>query len=278
MANLLEDGTLWESRPAGNSPPEYWTGVAYEILRVGGGFPEDSAGIVLVDPAPADSTIFATVTPNLLEHVGTANYYLVVDINGALQVFLMTEDVSFDLDMVVPTGATVSIYISDFDNGFPTTRYSYEVFLNPAQPPSLRPFYVYELDKGWTFDGAYIPHFLELNWYFGETPTMYHGIQKVRVHGLSKGLSTLTLSVNGMQTSYEEQYTEPQWLDLPRNAEVISVDLLPKTNYTDVACRGLSIQMKFEGRNTDIALPEPQHALQVLIVQSTPVGTGFDAN
>lgn len=137
---------------------------------------------------------------------------------------------------------------------------------------------VYELEKGWTFDGYYISHFLELNWYFGDNPTVYHAIQKIRIHGLSQGRAKLQVSTNGMQTSYDDEYTEAQWIDLPRNPTLVSGTLDPTTNYTDSANRGISVQMKFEGRNTDITLPEPGHVIQVLIVQSSPPDTGFRAN
>lgn len=32
------------------------------------------------------------------------------------------------------------------------------------------PTLVQEFEKGWSFDGKYIPHFVELNWYFGDNP------------------------------------------------------------------------------------------------------------
>lgn len=138
--------------------------------------------------------------------------------------------------------------------------------------------YVYELEKGWSFDGYYIPHFLELNWYFGEDPVTYKGIQKVRIHGVSKGRSFLQVSSNGMQTDYISDYDTPQYVDLPPTPTFVSADFLPVTNYTDQANRGISVQMKFEGRNVDITKPEPAHALQVLVIQSSPDGTGKRAN
>lgn len=139
--------------------------------------------------------------------------------------------------------------------------------------------HVYELDKGWTFDGNYIPHFLVLNWYFGDNPVDYTSIQKVRIHGLSRGKCNLQMSTSGIQQDgYEEEFTEPQWIDLPRNPKLISAELLPETNYTDTANRGLAIQMKFEGRNTNLTLPEPGHVIQVLVVQASPPGTGFRSN
>lgn len=138
--------------------------------------------------------------------------------------------------------------------------------------------FVYELERGWSFDGYYIPHLLELNWFFGQDPVTYHGIQKIRVHGLSKGRSYLQVRTNGMQTDYLNSYSAPEYIDLPATATYVSPDFKPVTNYADGENRGLSVQMKFEGRNTDITKPEPAHVLQVLVVQSTPQGSGFRAN
>lgn len=279
MANLLEDADLWQSIIALNSPPEFWDGSVYFIAQddggIGTGGPSD--GVELVDPAPAGSTVSGTLNVLSLDITFAPTWYFVVVIDGVVNSFIIESGNTYPFEYDVGTGDSVEIYVSRDGTGG-GYQYSYEVEISPITPEPLRPYYVYELDKGWTFDGAYIPHFLELNWYFGDSPTQYHGIQKIRVHGLSKGRSYLTVSLNGMQTDYEPDYTEPQILDLPRNPKVISIDLFPETNYVDTAGRGLSIQMKFEGRNTDIALPEPQHALQVLILQSSPVGTGFDAN
>lgn len=138
--------------------------------------------------------------------------------------------------------------------------------------------YVYELEKGWSFDGYYIPHFLELNWYFGEDPVTYNGYQKIRIHGLSKGRTFLQVSVNGMETDYLPDYSQPQYIDLPNTPTFVTPDFLPITNYTDTAARGLSVQMKFDGRNTDILLPEPSHVIQVLLLQNTPPTSGKRAN
>ena len=143
------------------------------------------------------------------------------------------------------------------------------------------PSYVYELDKGWSFDGNYIPHFIELNWYYGDSPVQFKTIQKIRIHGLSKGHAGLQVSTNGMETAgafYLSDYSTPAFVDLPSGPALVTEDFNSVTNYTDAANRGVSIQMKFEGRNTDITLPEPGHVLQALVVQSTPDGTGQRAN
>lgn len=138
--------------------------------------------------------------------------------------------------------------------------------------------FVYELEKGWSFDGKYIPHFMEINWYFGDDPVTYTTIQKVRVHGLTKGTVNLQVAANGMQTSYLSDYTSEQYLDLRSPVEFVTADFQSTTETTDLENRGLAIQLKFSGRNTDLSLPEPSHVLQVLVVQSSPEGTGAQAN
>lgn len=137
---------------------------------------------------------------------------------------------------------------------------------------------VYELEKGWSFDGYYIRHFVELNWYFGENPFNYAGIQKIRIHGLSKGRAKLQVSTNGMQTDYIADYSQAQYIDLPNRPAFLTTDFLPVTNYTDTANRGISVQMKFEGRQNDLTMPEPSHVIQVLAIQTTPPTTGKRAN
>lgn len=141
---------------------------------------------------------------------------------------------------------------------------------------------VYELDRGWSFDGNFIPHFLELNWFFGEDPVTYKSVNKVRVHGLVKGVVNLQVSMSGMQgdvaTDYIADYTDPEFLDFPFTPIHVSSEFLPASNYVDYSDRGLALLMKFEGQNTDITLPEPAHVLQVLALQSSPQGNGKTAN
>lgn len=139
--------------------------------------------------------------------------------------------------------------------------------------------YVYEMEKGDSFDGDYIPHFLELNWFFGDNPVDFKGLQKIRIHGLSKGQAKLQVATNSMATDmmdYEPFYSEAQFVDLPRRAKLLTSDYFSATNYTDVAARGISVQLKFSGRNTDITMPEPSHVIQVLVLQAT--GTGARSN
>lgn len=142
--------------------------------------------------------------------------------------------------------------------------------------------YVYEMEKGWSFDGKYIPHFLELNWFFGEDPFTYKGIQKIRVHGLTKGNVKLQVKVAGMEgspaTDYLSDYMDPQFIDLPFTPILVSSDFLSTTNYVDYSDRGIALQLRFEGRNEDATKPEPAHVLQVLALQSTPPDSGKRVN
>lgn len=142
--------------------------------------------------------------------------------------------------------------------------------------------YVYEMEKGWSFDGNYIPHFLELNWLFEEDPFTYKSVNKIRVHGLTKGVVNLQVQLSGMQgeevTDYIQDYLPPQYINLPFNPIYVLDDFKSVTSYTDYSDRGIGLQMKFEGRNIDINKPEPSHVLQVLALQGTPQGNGKRAS
>lgn len=194
-----------------------------------------------------------------------------------------------------PTPITMSLLGDGTNNpefsfliGSSEGTYTYQILIEAdvdTPPPTsgsftrTSPQLAYELDKGWSFDGAYIPHFVILNWYFGDNPVIYKGFQKVRIHGLTKGRAFLQLSVNGIEDEYSDDgFTTPQYIDIPKAATYVVSDFKPSTNYTDTANRGLGVQFKFEGRNTNIALPEPSHVIQVLVLQGTPDSTGKRAN
>lgn len=180
-----------------------------------------------------------------------------------------------------------SIYTDDDINGEIGTGYAeyyIDVFTEDDTPePTARPTYpVYEMEKGWSFDGNFIPHFVELNWLFQEDPFTYKSINKIRIHGLTKGVVNLQVQLSGMQgditTDYIQDYTDPQFIDLPFTPIYVQDDFLSVTNYVDYSSRGIALQMKFEGRNKDIAKPEPSHVLQILALQGTPEGNGKRAN
>lgn len=158
---------------------------------------------------------------------------------------------------------------------------SIELEVNGALPPpsgtiqQSQPAMVYEFEKGWGFAGRYIPHYAEMNWWFGDSPVANTAVQKLRIHGLAKGQSLLTVAVSNMcepVISYDRDFTEPQWVDLPREPVRPTREFMPVTNYTDLASRGVSTQFRFEGRNEDVYATEPPHVIQVTVVQGTADG------
>lgn len=140
--------------------------------------------------------------------------------------------------------------------------------------------HVFALESGDSFDGKYIPHMFETNWYFGNSPTMYRGLQKIRMHGLSKGKALIDVYSAGIDNDYgfgtNIFQSTPEPLNLPRTAVNDYNELLPATNIANLANRGLGIQLRFKGRNTDLTQPEPGHILQVMVIYSRPSG-GPDA-
>lgn len=138
-------------------------------------------------------------------------------------------------------------------------------------------FGIYELDSGNSFNGEYIEHEFETNWYFGEAPTRFTGIQKLRMHGLSNGMANLEVYAAGIDNDYsfgKSQYsTTSEGINLPRTAGNIYADSQPVTNIANLSNRGLGIQLKFVGSgDTDTSDPEPGHVCQAIVVYSKPSG------
>lgn len=151
----------------------------------------------------------------------------------------------------------------------------WQVWVEEETYPLSEPEKVYELDRGWGFDGSYIPHFMETNWHFSGNPFDNKQVQKIRIHGLSKGRTKLWVYQNSMEAdrlSYDQYYTEPQIIDFPENDKLVTEEFMPVTNYVDGENRGVGIQFKFEGRTEDLDKPEPPHVLQVLSLQETTSG------
>lgn len=283
MANLLADSLNWSESNLTSPPPSMWTGSEYNLAR-----DEFQSGAVLLvfQGTPVSGDTFSGTLAISSELNGY--WFSLIDSGSDTDyntVYYKLQLVTGDNNISTEALSSTQFMLSSFDPDGETTvddvAGPFTFSLDPSGSPI--PFirsknYVYELEKGWSFDGNYIPHFVELNWYFGDDPLTYKGTQKLRIHGLSKGYSLLQVAVNGMQTDYLEDYTEAQFIDLPYNPYMITDDLIAVTNYTDLADLGLSVQFKFSGRNTDITLPEPPHVIQVLVLQDQPAGSGRRAN
>ncbi len=137
----------------------------------------------------------------------------------------------------------------------------------------------YALECGMSFDGYYIPHRFDINWYFGETPAQFHTLAGLRLYGLSRGYSDIDVAVVGAQNDFDfsgaTYSTTTAEINLPRTGGGIYSDFRPVTNRTDISGRGLALKLRFSGSNTNLALPEPSHVSQVLLTYSTPAGA-FD--
>ena len=139
--------------------------------------------------------------------------------------------------------------------------------------------YVYALEQGDSFDGNYIPHYFETNWFFGQSPTQYSTLHALRMYGLSRGRASIDVQVVGAQNDFDfsgaEYTTTTAAINLPRTAGAIYEDYKPVTNRTDINGRGLAVKLKFSGSNTDLDVVEPSHVCQVLMTYATPTGA-FD--
>ncbi len=281
--NLMLDGERW--RGNGYLPPIWWNPDSgqFEILIDNDGSADGNLAIYTEGPVLAGDTInFDYTIINFDPTIGRSGFLNVygssegvirsVPISGTTTGTILIDCVEGSSYSIIVTDSSGSSYISNF--------YDLTIILKGVPDPANQ-YFVYEMEKGWSFDGNYIPHFLELNWLFQEDPFTYKSINKIRVHGLTKGVVNLQVSLSGMQgdpaTDYIQDYMDPQFIDLPFTPIYVSSDFVSATNYTPYSDRGMALQMKFEGRNTARLLPEPAHVLQVLALQGTPSGNGARA-
>lgn len=184
--------------------------------------------------------------------------------------YLEQEVISDTMHRLVPVCATSEIDTYGVER-------SYVAHYNADSPVESQ--HVYELDSGNSFDGNYIPHHFDTNWFFGSAPSTFTTINGVRMYGRSRGFSNIDLSVVGQQADFDfsgaELTSTPAAINLPRTAGAIFNDYKPVTTRTDISGRGLSIKFRFSGSNTDLTLPEPSHICQVLITYASPEGA-FD--
>lgn len=299
MANLLALPNIWNLvNNFGSTPVEdtnVWTGEGFDFAADG-----YTSGFAMVADAQVGEIVGSFVTGN---GAGTpddpvalviARFSASIDPNDPpdmdsadlLEVYYAAVDTEHDVSIVVEdTEGYIVIGMYHYNVDTPEGVASlYADFVSAAPPfvPVPTRNFVYEMETGFSFDGNYIPHFLELNWYFGDNPFDYTSIQKVRIHGLAKGVVNLQVRMAGMQgdlaTDYISDYMVPQSIDLPFTPIKVQSDFASVTNYVDYSDRGLALQMFFDGRNTDISRPEPAHVIQVLALQESPQGNGKRSN
>lgn len=126
--------------------------------------------------------------------------------------------------------------------------------------------YVYQWDEGWGQAGQPISNNFEINWFFGERPDQFMGVQKCRLYGLTHGLASLKVQASGIQNQLIAQYHDrEEILDLPGTSEMFTEDAVPRTSgMASLSNRGLAIQLKISNRQDSVM--EPPHTCQVLVL------------
>lgn len=125
--------------------------------------------------------------------------------------------------------------------------------------------YVFEMDKGWSFDSEAIHAFIETTYNTLDNPTVNGSLRKVRLWGTSLGLASLYVRT---RDEYQGTYSNStQDLSLPRGGDDgLIADDRYYSNIAQVAARGEVIGLKFVH---EPSTPEPTHTLQSLILDYT---------
>lgn len=131
--------------------------------------------------------------------------------------------------------------------------------------------YVYELDRGWGFEGNPIPNNYVVNWIYND-PFSFYTVKKVRLDGLTKGLSSCNVST---ASDYNLDFgTAVVDISIPRSSasNVYTKDFQPATNMSNIAKRGRNITLKVEYSPLDGVGPTPPDIHQVMLLQYDPGG------
>jgi len=139
--------------------------------------------------------------------------------------------------------------------------------------------YLFELEKGWSFDGQDFPARLTMNLSFLETPFDYDQIRKIELHAADYNNTTLFAGFGtkyGEEGSYTGMTLGSTFVPAGRNtAGAIALDYTPFAKMINVASRGRPLYLKFKNSSTatgdtSASAIEPPHILQALLVQYTP--------
>jgi len=139
--------------------------------------------------------------------------------------------------------------------------------------------YVFEMEKGWSFDGQDFPARLTMNLSFLETPFDYDQIRKVELHAADYNNTTLFAGFGtkyGEEGSYTGMTLGSTFVPGGRNtAGGVALDYTPFAKMINVASRGRPLYLKFKNSSTatgdtSASAIEPPHILQALLVQYTP--------
>lgn len=149
-----------------------------------------------------------------------------------------------------------------------------------SNPWTLDQEYVYELDRGWSFNGLPIQAYMTTTASFFDNPFVISKNRKIRVHGQSYGVASVGVQISNDYSARNFTYgrfsNKADWpaqdISLPRNditsasgtfatPDNLTGDWQYVTNIANVANRGASFELQF---STAPLVPEPPHILQSL--------------
>jgi len=139
--------------------------------------------------------------------------------------------------------------------------------------------YVFELDKGWSFDGTPIAATFTTNWMFLGDPFETKRIAKVRLYGQSLGYAQLKVDIGRDFMQPDGEYVNTS---LPLNANIVlypndadeelKYDFIPYSSIAEVAKRGINICIRYTSSALDNADEDlhvqPPYVCQALLVQT----------
>lgn len=142
--------------------------------------------------------------------------------------------------------------------------------------------YVFELERGWGFDGQDFPVRATINLSFLEEPFDYDQIRKIEIHGLDYNNTTLFAGFGtkyGEEMSYTGMSLGSTYTPAGRNvAGTLSTDYTPWSKMVNCATRGRPLYFKLKNSSTatggeGTSAIEPPHILQALLVHYNPART-----
>jgi hypothetical protein len=140
--------------------------------------------------------------------------------------------------------------------------------------------YVYELERGWSFDGQNFPARLTVNLSLLDSPYNFDNVRKAELHGLDYNNTTLFC---GWGTKYSEELSYSglamgdTFTPAGRNvAGEVGTDYTPFSKVIQVATRGRPLLMKLKNSSTATggeasSAIEPPHILQAVLLQYIPL-------
>lgn len=132
------------------------------------------------------------------------------------------------------------------------------------------PNMIYELDKGWGFDGSTFSNYFELTPIFSGGSVTMTGVDKVRLYGKGYGLATIQARTAGVEDDFDQAFhSTVQDISMPPTLDLFSTGMRPVTSIIDQANWGLGVKLRIENITAEgLTTTEPSHICQVLVLHT----------